>query len=66
MIHARTWGPGDIYAPEEKTLQLTITGDSLRQFQQILFRALNTAPPEQFPSWIALSDKLDELVRSLP
>jgi len=30
----------------------------LEQFKEILARGLNTAPPEKYPDWIALSDQL--------
>jgi len=39
---------------------LVLTPRHLEQFKEILARGLNTAPPEKYPDWIALSDQLRE------
>lgn len=41
MIHCRSWTTGDENAPEEPTLQLTITGESISEFKELINRALN-------------------------
>ena len=37
---------------------LMLSPKQLEQFKEILARGLNTAPPEKYPDWIALSDQL--------
>lgn len=66
-IHARTWGPhldkdrhGDVIHSECRTCQITLTGDSIKEFKEILARGLNTAPPEKYPEWLKLADKISD------
>ena len=37
---------------------LMLSPKQLEQFKEVLARGLNTAPPEKYPDWIALSDQL--------
>jgi len=37
---------------------LMLSPRHLQEFKEILARGLNTAPPEKYPDWIALSDQL--------
>lgn len=61
MIHVRTW-TGDEIAPEDPTIQFTLTGRAdLLKLQALLARALNCAP-EFGEDWFALSDKLDQFL----
>jgi len=39
-------------------LTLVLTGKDIREFKEILARGLNTAPPEKYPDWLKLADKL--------
>ena len=39
---------------------IVLSARSLQEFKEILARGLNTAPPEKYPDWIALADKLRE------
>ena len=41
-----------------KSFCLMLSPRQLEQFKEILARGLNTAPPERYPDWIALSDQL--------
>jgi len=43
-----------------KSFCLMLSPRQLEQFKEILARGLNTAPPERYPDWIALSDQLRE------
>lgn len=43
-LHVRVWGPGDENAPEERTLQVTITGASIKDFSNLISAALNCSP----------------------
>ena len=64
MIHARFWGPGDANAPEDKTLQLTLTASSIGELHHILRRALNCEDPQKYRDWVELCDRLDALKAS--
>lgn len=64
MIHVRAW-KGDENAPEDPTLQITLTTKpDLLKFQELLRRSLNCAP-EFGKDWFELSDKLDNFLTSL-
>ena len=64
MKHVRAWTGGDINAPEDPTLQLTITAlPDLQEFLTILNRALNCAP-DLNPDWFKLADGLEKFIAS--
>ena len=44
--------------PYGSGLTIVLASKSLQEFKEILARGLNTAPPEKYPDWIALSDQL--------
>jgi hypothetical protein len=61
MIHVRTW-IGDDIAPEDPTIQITLTGRAdLLKLQALLSRALNCAP-EFGQDWFELSDRLEKFL----
>ena len=45
-------------AQGESYFELKLSEGSIKEFKEILARGLNTAPPEKYPDWIALSDQL--------
>jgi len=62
MKHIRAYLGGDVNAPEDPTLQLTITTiPDLQEFLAILNRALNCAP-EFNPDWFKLADGLEKFI----
>lgn len=69
-ITARNWAIyPDPNAPEDPTLQITITTDEDIKFFRnfILQRALNLAPPEdpKVQDWLRMSDRIDTLLEKI-
>lgn len=61
MIHVRAWS-GDENAPEDPTIQITISGSQdLQKLQALLNRSLNCAP-EFGTDWFQFSDKLEQFM----
>ena len=60
MIHTRAW-KGDEITKEEPTVQLTVSGADLRDFKDLLNRALNTAA-QDYPHWLEFQDKLEKFL----
>ena len=42
-------------------LIMTLNYESITEFKELLERALATTPPDKYPDWIALADKLETL-----
>lgn len=44
---------------------MCLNAPELQQFKEILDRGLNTAPPDKYPDWYLLADKLLEVRMNL-
>ena len=53
--------PYDIDPKCSKYLTFKLDNESVIQLKELLHRALNTAPPDKYPDWVDLADKLETL-----
>lgn len=65
MIRVKHYLPNPEFAETDHCLAMSLDNIGIRQLHSLLQRALNCADPQRWPDWVALQDKLDEVMKQI-
>ena len=66
LIKARHYKPSPDFNETDHCVDIGLQdNEAIKQFRNLLARALNCMDPQQTKDWVALQDKLDEVVKEI-
>lgn len=66
LIKAKHYRPNPEFKDTDHCVELDFQdNEAIKQFRNLLARALNCMDPQQTEDWVALQDKLDEVVKEI-
>ena len=66
LLRVKHYRPNPEFKEQEHCIDFILEdNEAIKQFRNLLARALNCMDPQQTEDWVALQDKLDEVVKEI-